>query len=166
MHPYEMYGLIRERRQHLLVRVSPGTLYRTVDKLVLAGLAEVVGTERAGGRPERTTYRLTESGREELRRHVRDLLRRPVGELPTFVLGLTEAHNVPLDQVADDLRRHLSDLDGEIDDIDAVLRRKNEQDTPEAYLVSAHYVAHMRRAERDWVTAFLDRLHKEQVPWP
>ena len=55
MHPYEMYQLLLERHEDRIVRVTPGSLYRTVDRLTADGLAEATGTGREGNRPERTT---------------------------------------------------------------------------------------------------------------
>jgi DNA-binding PadR family transcriptional regulator len=55
MHPYEMYSLMLERHQDWVVKVKPGSLYHTVDRLARDELVEVAGTERAGSRPERTS---------------------------------------------------------------------------------------------------------------
>ena len=66
MHPYEMYQLSMQRRDHRLVKIRPGTLYHAVRRLAESGLVAVVGTEREGNRPERTTYEITDAGRDQL----------------------------------------------------------------------------------------------------
>jgi|HubBroStandDraft_5_1064220.scaffolds.fasta_scaffold164698_2 DNA-binding PadR family transcriptional regulator len=46
--------------------VGVGSLHRELRGLEAAGLIEAVRTERVGLRPERTVYRLTDGGRQEL----------------------------------------------------------------------------------------------------
>jgi DNA-binding PadR family transcriptional regulator len=52
--------------------VTPGSVYNALKTLVREGMLEVVGTDRQGARPERTTYRLTDEGEEDLRRRLRE----------------------------------------------------------------------------------------------
>ena len=66
MHPYEMVRLMRARRDERLLAVTNGTLYHTVGRLQRGGLIDEVGTDREGNRPERTTYTLTDAGRDAL----------------------------------------------------------------------------------------------------
>ena len=75
MHPYEMYRLLLERHEDRRVKVRPGSLYHTVDRMAENGLVEAIGTERDGGRPERTTYRVTDTGQQELYVALRGWLR-------------------------------------------------------------------------------------------
>src|SRR6187551_4114033 len=64
MHPYEMQRLMQWRGKDDVVRVQRGSLYPAVERLMRAGLIEPLETERAGRRPERTVYQLTEEGRD------------------------------------------------------------------------------------------------------
>src|SRR5262250_1548519 len=77
MHPYEMRRLVQQRGKGDLVDLRPGSLYRTIERLERAGLIEPVETTREGKFPERTVYRITEKGRDELLEWVRDLLSTP-----------------------------------------------------------------------------------------
>ena len=67
MHPYEMYQLLMERSEDRVVKVRPGSLYHTVDRLAGQGYVRATGTGRAGNRPERTTYEITATGRSRTR---------------------------------------------------------------------------------------------------
>lgn len=51
MHPYEMYQLLIQRRDDRLVKIRPGSLYHTVDRLERQELVVALGTEREGNRP-------------------------------------------------------------------------------------------------------------------
>src|SRR3954454_13480761 len=60
MHPYEMRQRIRDYGIDHAVKVAPGSLYHTVERLAGQGLIEPVETTREGRRPERTVYAITE----------------------------------------------------------------------------------------------------------
>jgi DNA-binding PadR family transcriptional regulator len=61
LHGYEIRQTLEERMVHV-ARIPPGTIYYTLKKLEQQGLVEM-STERAGNRPERQVYRITETGR-------------------------------------------------------------------------------------------------------
>ena len=166
MHPYEMYQLLLERHEDRIVRVTPGSLYRTVERLTQDGLAEATGTARAGNRPERTTYAITELGRTSLVERIRQILREPVNEFPSFALALAEAHHAPASAVCADLRDHLKVIEGELSDIDCLVDKARAREIAEAYWVTADYIRHMTVAQQDWINGFITRLEKGDLSWP
>lgn len=54
--------------------LNPGSVYNGLRSLARDGFVEEVGTEAQGGRPARTTYRLTADGETEFLRLLRDAL--------------------------------------------------------------------------------------------
>jgi DNA-binding PadR family transcriptional regulator len=60
-HPYEMHRLMHERHKDF-ASGKGRTFYDAVERLQRQGLIEPVETTRAGNRPERTVYRITEEG--------------------------------------------------------------------------------------------------------
>ena len=82
MHPYEMYQTLVQRSEDRLVKVRPGSLYHTVDRLARHGLVRATGTEREGNRPERTTYEITEDGTLALGERVADIIAHPRQRVP------------------------------------------------------------------------------------
>ena len=55
--------MIQDRGQDQLVNVAQrNSVYQALDRLVRDGLARPAGTTRDAGRPERTTYEVTDSG--------------------------------------------------------------------------------------------------------
>lgn len=54
--------------------IQPGSIYNALRSLKRDGYVEEAGTESAGKRPERTTYRLTPEGKVEFLRLLRDRL--------------------------------------------------------------------------------------------
>ncbi len=82
-HPYEIQRLLKERHKSYAVGKTR-TLYRAIEELEAAGYIEPIETSREGRRPERTVYRITPEGSEELENWLADLLSTPVDETPVF----------------------------------------------------------------------------------
>src|SRR2546430_16551428 len=61
MHPYEMATTMRERGKDQSIKLNYGSLYTVVEALQQHALIVAQETERAGRRPERTVYRLTDA---------------------------------------------------------------------------------------------------------
>ena len=155
MHPYEMFQLAVQRRDQRLVKIKPGTLYHAVARLEKDGLIRVRGVERDGKRPERTTYEITDDGRENLRRDIAALLAEPAQEYPTFPFAVSEAHNLPADQVTDLLDQRLSVLRGNLAEIDDGIAAVGAKDLPWAYWLHLEYLRHQYLAQIHWIESAL-----------
>src|ERR1700751_4655379 len=66
MHPYEMAARMRIRHHDEFIRLNFGTLYHSVEVLDRKGWIVPGEREKEGRRPDRTIYKLTDSGREVL----------------------------------------------------------------------------------------------------
>jgi DNA-binding PadR family transcriptional regulator len=161
-----MYQLLIERHEDRIVKVRPGSLYHTVQRLADYGCVEATGTERAGNRPERTTYAITDVGREALTKRVAELIRTPVNEYPAFPVALGEAHNIDLPEVIEHLRMRITNLNGTIAELDAWLAGAREMDIPEGYWLESDYLRAMYATERDWLSRLVDRLESKDLEWP
>jgi DNA-binding PadR family transcriptional regulator len=165
MHPYEMYQLLLERREDRFVKVRPGSLYHSVERLHTDQLVEAIGTDRDGNRPERTTYAITAAGRSAVMSRVRELLQQPVREYPQFALALSEAHNIPADQAVADLGQYVAALDDDVAQIDTALQAARRSGKEETYLVGADYLLAMTIAQRDWLTNLITRIQNKDFAW-
>jgi DNA-binding PadR family transcriptional regulator len=166
MHCYEMYRLMLERHEDRVVKVKPGSLYHAMDRLVAHGLAEAVGIDREGGRPERTTYRITDAGRAAMSTWVREGLAEPVNEYPRFPVAIGEAHNLPRAEVGELLRRRIATLQCELDEAAALLEKAADRQALEVHLLDAHYMTEMTRAEIGWLSRLVTRVENEELAWP
>ncbi len=165
MHPYEMYQLLLEREEDRVLKVRPGTLYHTVDRLAKQGLVHAVATERAGNRPERTTFEITEPGRRELNRRILEMLSVPAEEYPEFALAVSEAHNLSRTQVVACLRARMQALRGEEAHLAERLRVHNAPEIPRLYWLNVDYDRAMRAAELDWLQRIIAELESGELPW-
>lgn len=166
MHPYEMVQTLKDRNEDRIVKVRPGSLYHTVERLAAAGLVEVTGTERAGNRPERTTYRITASGRDALTARIAELIATPVNEYPAFPAALSEAHHVSRPDVVPLLTTRVNELQQLIDELSAIIASRCRDELPEAYWLVADYLLTTYAAERDWIARTADRIESKDLSWP
>jgi DNA-binding PadR family transcriptional regulator len=166
MHPYEMYRLLVERHEDKIVKVRPGSLYHTVDRLAENALVEATGTERDGGRPERTTYCVTPAGRAALGDRIRTLLATPINEFPVFPVALAESHNLPRHEVVDLLSTRVAHLDATVGDIATALDAAAATGVEEAFTLSGRYVHELLTTELRWLTCLIGRLERKELQWP
>jgi DNA-binding PadR family transcriptional regulator len=164
-HPYEMYQTLVLRSEDRLVKVRPGSLYHTVDRLARQGLVRATGTEREGNRPERTTYEITEEGTRALGERVADIIATPVNEFPEFPLGLGEAHNLPLETVIDLLRNRVGLMRADIALLDDGIHRVRAKGLPEKYWLDVRYLRTTAEAEAAALEALIDDLASGAISW-
>ena len=164
MHPYEMLRLATERDKHSVVNIKRGSVYHAVERLQEAGLIEEQETSRDGRRPERTVYRLTEAGQDEVRSWMTDMLRRPKDEFPEFTTVVAFLPVLTTHEVAKALRQRLIVLDGTIGGLEATGRTIGGR-MPRVFLIEEEYQLAMVRAERAWVAGVLADLESGRFSW-
>jgi DNA-binding PadR family transcriptional regulator len=163
MHPYEMAATMKERHKQDSIKLRYGSLYTVIDFLAARGMIEAKETKRNGARPERTIYRITNSGRSELRAWMRDLIGIPVKEYPQFEAGLCLLPVLPPDEALALLRQRLETLN-------ATLKRQTAHHRavagklPALFLVEDDYRIAMRRAEQHYVADLITRIEKGWGP--
>ncbi|MBF6160967.1 PadR family transcriptional regulator [Nocardia cyriacigeorgica] len=165
MHPYEMYQLLTLRREGRLVKVRPGSLYHVVTRLAELELVRAEGIDRAGNRPERTTYRITPDGRETLRNRITELLRKPLPEYPLFPVALGEAHNLPKAEVLALLRERVDHLAGELAELETMIGKAERKQVPRRYWIVLPYLCATVRTEIEWVERLVDELDSGALAW-
>jgi DNA-binding PadR family transcriptional regulator len=163
MHRYEIASLIRAHRGDQQMDVKWGSLYTVVQNLVKHGFLEIVGTSRQGARPERTVYRITDAGRQELADWTRELISTPEPEHTRFAAGLSAQMILPQAEVIELLQRRLAALEEGIGARKAALAKTRET-VPRLFLVEDEYALAMVDAEAAWVRALLGELASGTFP--
>ena len=113
MHPYEMATALRAFGKDQDMEIKWGSLYTVVRNMEKHGLIEAVESTRQGRRPERTVYRITGAGREELVDWARELVSTPQRGADSFRAGLSVFAVIPPGEAAELLRERLERLDSE-----------------------------------------------------
>lgn len=164
MHPYEMMRLMRQRRDDRLVSITNGTMYHTVTRLERAGLLAEVGIDREGNRPERTTYALTDAGRDAVTQWVRRELPR-IDRPAEFRVALAEAHNLDRDEVIHLLEERRAALIAACQELHDGHQQARAREVPEQFLLEVDREAAVLDAELSWLTGLVDRLEQHAFAW-
>ncbi|QJA00080.1 PadR family transcriptional regulator [Leifsonia sp. PS1209] len=165
MHPYEMYQTLVQRSEERVVKVRPGSLYHTVDRLAGQGLVRAIGTEREGNRPERTTYEITESGYLVLTERVAEILATPINEYPEFPLALGESHNLPVESVIQLLRNRVALIRADLAAMDAGIADLEAKRLPRKYWINVQYSRAISEVEATWLESLIDDLVSGELSW-
>ena len=177
MHPYEMAATMKQRHKEESIKLRYGSLYTVIELLVARGLIVAQATSREGKRPERTVYRLTDAGREELLDWLRDLLREPVKEYPQFEAALSLMPVLPPEEAIALLRTRAARLAGQVAQLKTQLGEVAQLDLvavagpqelppqlagqgkfPPLFIVEGEFRLTMLRAEHAFVTELIRRF--------
>ena len=164
MHPYEMQRLIREWHKDEFLDLKRGSLYHAIERLKRGGLIVAVETTREGRRPERTVYRLTERGEEEVYEWLRGLLAKPVREPGQFFAALSFLPLLSPESVLHELQQRVFALESDIAGLAAVLREMTPK-IGRLVLVEVEYERALREAEKAWVQSLMDDLRSGMLAW-
>jgi DNA-binding PadR family transcriptional regulator len=165
MHPYEMQQLIRERHTDQVVKVRAGSLYHAVERLARTGLIQAVETGRAGRRPERTVYEITEAGRDGFYANLRELVRTPETEYPLFGVAAEMLGRLGRAEAKDLLRHRAVQLEARLASGEQVLAALAKNGLPRRYTIDTEYLTAMCRAELAWVRQLADEIGSGDLPW-
>jgi DNA-binding PadR family transcriptional regulator len=150
-HPYEIATTLRQRQKHETVRLNYGSLYGVVESLERRGLIEAQETRRSGRLPERTVYRLTDSGMVEMHDWLTDLLSTPVKDYPAFQAALSFLPALPPDDVVALLTERAHHLEAELAQAAATRELAHKAGLPRLFWVEAEYGVVLREAELGYV---------------
>ncbi|MGZ4520294.1 MAG: PadR family transcriptional regulator [Mycobacteriaceae bacterium] len=147
------------------VNVKPGSIYSALKTLERDGHIVAVGRERAGGRPERTSYALTVEGEQEFQILLRTSwwgVEQPMEPLVPALCMLEEMSRAELIAALDSRIERLRGADRRSEFLQATI-------APGATGADGGIPDHARepmmllqaraRAEIDWATGFRQRLH-------
>ena len=163
MYPYEMAATLRQRGKDESIKINWGSLYTVVQNLEKYGFIEAVDVASEGRQPERTTYQITDAGREELKDWVRELISEPEREYTRFEAALGESAVLPPNELAGLLQRRLDTLEATIAQHQAGLDELVTQ-VPRLFLVESEYHLALRRAEAEWVRGLLKEFTDATFP--
>jgi DNA-binding PadR family transcriptional regulator len=166
LHPYGVQRLIKQWGKDQVVNVGQRAgLYRTIERLLAAGLIEVRGTGRDQQYPERTVYEATDAGRTAAHVWLEEMLASPKYEFPQFPVALS---NVML-LLPDDARRILAEreaaLAAMLAGLDQSLEHEEQLGLPRVTMLESEYLRAVTAAELDWVRSVVSDLESGALTW-
>lgn len=154
MHPYEMAQTMRERHQEEVIKLNYGSLYTVVESLHKHDLITASATQKAGNRPERTVYAITDAGTAELHDWLRELIAVPAKEYPRFEAGISLVGLLPPDDALAVVEHRIDAVDQQLTALAVLLEKLAGMGLPQLAWIELDYRMAMLRAERTWLTWF------------
>lgn len=166
MHAYRMQRLIAERHKDRIVNIAhSNSVYQTLDGLLRAEFIEVDRIERDAARPERTVYRLTESGRATLDAWLRTMLSTPAREFPEFPVAIAALPSLTPEITVELLAERVTALEEALARADDEATEAAQMGLPRLLFLEHEYLRTVTEAELRWVEAVLDDLRAGHLTW-
>ena len=165
MHPYELAATMRSRHHDEFIRLNFGSLYHTVDALQRNGWIVPTEREKEGNRPERTIYKLTDSGQEVLLRVVGEILAQPRREYPHFSVGLMFMHHLDAQTAVELLEQRSLALHAVVTKLSRILDELTATGHRRLSLIELEHKIALIEAERAWVTKIAKEIADGKLEW-
>ncbi len=165
MHPYELASTMRDRHYDEFVRLNFGSLYHTVEVLERNGWIVPAEREKEGRRPERTVYRLTDSGQKVLLQVVSDTLAQPHREYQHFSAGLMFMHHLDANKAVEDLGKRSVALAALVAKLSHILDELLAQGHARLWLIELEHKIALLQAERDWILKISKEISNGKLEW-
>jgi DNA-binding PadR family transcriptional regulator len=166
LHPYGIQRLIKQWGKDQVVNVEQRTsLYRTIERLLAAGLIAVRETGRAPRYPERTVYEITDAGRQTARRWLEEMLAEPRQEYPEFPAALSHVLLLEPAELIEVLQRRAERLAATLAALDVNTASEAGHGLPRIAMLETEYQRAVLAAEERWVTQTLGELRSGELSW-
>ncbi|KQL44667.1 transcriptional regulator [Brevibacillus choshinensis] len=109
-HPYEIQQLMKSRGIDCYVKYAKGSLYYAFDQLEKAKWIEVAAVIRESNRPDKTTYRITDLGKEEFQHLLVQEMGRPMQLNNPNYAALTFAEHGDPEKMDQALRENIREV--------------------------------------------------------
>jgi len=164
MHPYQMLRRLRERHKDDVLVLKRGSLYHAINRLEKDGLIEAMGADREGRRPERTTYRLTGKGEQQLLDWLQGRLANVQRSPSEFMGTLSFLVHLPPKNAATQLEARAHALQRQIAGLEAGMAQAKVF-VDRINLIESEFLRAMLMAEMRWVRRLLVELRAGRFTW-
>lgn len=118
LYGYEIKHIIEDRMGDW-TNIAFGSIYFALRKLAEEGFVEKIATEQEGSRPSRTVYQITDAGRAEFLRLLREVWGGLERHYFAIDVGLAFIEALPVEEVKGYLRERMAQLEGIVQHLDA-----------------------------------------------
>lgn len=166
LHPYGVQRLLKQWGKDQVVNVGQRAgLYRTIERLLAAGLIEVRGTGRDQQYPERTVYEATDAGRAAARVWLEEMLANPKYEFPQFPVALSNVMMMLPDEARQVLEQRAEALAETLAGLERSLEQEERLALPRVTMLESEYLRAVTSAELDWVRSVIEDLRAGSLSW-
>ncbi|WP_034088768.1 PadR family transcriptional regulator [Streptacidiphilus albus] len=166
LHPYGIQRLIKQWGKDQVVNVGQRAgLYRTIERLLGAGLIAVRETGRDQQYPERTVYEVTDEGRATARSWLLEMLGTPKQEFPEFPAALSQLLLLDAPEMLAALERRRALLATALRAMDEAAAAEAGRGLPRITMLEGEYLRAVTAAEADWLDGVVDDLRAGRLTW-
>ncbi len=166
LHPYGIQRLIKQWGKDQVVNVGQRAgLYRTIERLLAAGLIAVRETGRDQQYPERTVYEVTDEGRATARSWLLEMLGTPKQEFPEFPAALSQLLLLDAPEMLAALERRRALLATALRAMDEAAAAEAGRGLPRITMLEGEYLRAVTAAEADWLDGVVDDLRAGRLTW-
>ncbi|MBY8882876.1 PadR family transcriptional regulator [Actinacidiphila acidipaludis] len=166
LHPYGIQRLIKQWGKDQVVNVSQrASLYRTIDRLLDAGLIAVRETEKDPQYPERTVYEVTEEGRQAHRKWLREMLTVPRADYPEFPAALSFVLMLTPEETGEVLAERAEQVRAALTALDAAAGQAAAVALPRVTMLEDEYRRAVLAAELGWLDSVVADLRAGRLSW-
>ncbi len=164
-HGYEIRRELESWHAEQWAHIAYGSIYFALNKMAEEGLVEAVSTDQVGKRPARTRYTLTDDGRGEFQRLLRDYWwdRKPF--IDPFQVALTFMNRMPREELLVALRYRRDRLRAFITAIQS--EGAHQMMSPE---IPRHIIENLRlnmaheEVELHWIEEAIGKVERGELP--
>lgn len=157
-HPYEITQVMKERVMDQYIKLPKGSLYYAISQLEKQGFIDELETLKEKNRPEKTIYRITESGREEFQRLLIEQFSSEERRYHPLYAALAFARQGDSTQIAEMLKNQIEGIKQEVEGMEKVYEDHISQ-VSRVILHMMMGIIEIGKAEITW----LDRIHKDAL---
>lgn len=164
LYGYEIKQIIEEHMSDW-TSIAFGSIYFALEKLAKEKFVSKVDIEQAGKRPSRSVFEITQTGREEFSRLLREVWQQVERQYFSIDVCLFFLNTLPLEEVKRYLEIRQAGLQATLEHI--CTHRDEQLSLPEVPRLAAaifdHTLAHTQ-AELDWISNLLNKLESGEYP--
>jgi DNA-binding PadR family transcriptional regulator len=165
MHGYEVRRKLESWNAEQWANIAYGSIYFSLSKMAEEHLVEIVSTDDRGNRPARTVYGITDEGRRDFERQLRELWweYRPV--IDPFRVALSFMNCLPPDEVLAALRHRATGLRSTMEAFPYAIEGRLRNPTEPRHLAEVLRLAaaHMK-TQLCWIEDTIDKVERGEMP--
>lgn len=168
MHGYEVKQRIKHEHMEEYADISYGAIYFALNKLANESFIEKIATKQKGKRPPHDIYQITDKGRDEFLRLLRESLTVVEKEVIPLMVGIRFMGALPHEELREYLIQRKEVFERELQELERTRTQVVKQHYHEHYteIIKAFfdYFATRLQAELKWLQSVLDKLEKGLLP--
>jgi len=164
LHGYEVRHELELWSAEQWANVAYGSIYFALKKMAEEGLVEAVGTDQIGNRPARTIYAITERGRAEFERLLREYWWQYKPVIDPFQVALTFMDQLPRDELLAALRHRSERLRSFLSAFNYMVTGKIGGETPRHIAENLRLAMSHDETELRWIEAAIGKVERGELP--